>query len=198
MKLKRRNETNNYDYTKVCEALKAVNLYEDNGYKYGHSWLVEPIPEEVITEIISIFDKYNEEQHTEQETNKATFKQFEIKASYKGNKKWNCNSDNFNNHMVKVTNTETKQSITFEFWASINNPILNREYDILNAFYCFVSDAISGDYSFEEFCSEFGYDEDSRTAEKTWKSCQKQADKLSKIFDGDLYELANELQEIAG
>ena len=30
----------------------------------------------------------------------------------------------------------------------------------------------SGPGSFEDFCSEFGYDNDSRSAEKTWKSVQ--------------------------
>lgn len=126
--------------------------------------------------------------------NKATFKNFEVKASYKGNKKaeW---GDNFNNHMVKVTNLETKQSITFEFWASISNPELSTEYDVLNAFHCFVSDAIAGQETFENFCSEFGYDADSRQAEKIHRKCKKQFSKLEKIYDGDIYDLLNELSE---
>jgi len=169
-----------------------------NGYKYGSSWLVEPLPEEVITQIISIFEKYNKPEHTEQKTNTATFKQFQVKASYKGTKKAEWSSDNFNNHMVTVTNTETSNKITFEFWASMTHPELNREYDILNAFYCFVTDAISGSYSFENFCSEFGYDTDSRTAEKIYRKCKKQLEKLNKIYDGDIYDLSNELQEVAG
>ncbi len=127
----------------------------------------------------------------------ATFKQFEVKASYKGNKKAE-GSNNFNNHMVKVTNTEINQSVTFEFWASISELELKKEYDILNAFYCFISDSVSGSYSFEDFCSEFGYDTDSRQAEKIHRKCVKQLDKLKKIYDGDIYELVNELQEVAG
>lgn len=132
---------------------------------------------------------------------KATFKQFEVKANYKGTKKaeWSDNRHhNFNNHMVTVINKETAQKITFEFWASIANPVLNREYDILNAFYCFVSDAVSGSESFEEFCSNMGYDLDSRTAEKIYRKCKKQLEKLNKIYDGDIYDLVNELQEVAG
>jgi hypothetical protein len=132
---------------------------------------------------------------TSDRTNKATFKNFEVKASYKGTKKADWSSDNFNNHMVTVTNTETEQKITFEFWASIANPELNKEYDILNAFYCFVGDAISGMETFESFCSEFGYDSDSRTAEKIYKKCKKQLEKLNKIYDGSIYDLVNELSE---
>lgn len=187
-----------YDYTAVCEALKEAGIYEDNGYKYGHAWLVKLLPEEVITEVISIFEKYNKPEHTEQKTNKATFKNFEIKASYKGTKKADWSSDNFNNHMITVTNTETGEKARFEFWASIANPILNKEYDILNAFYCFVSDAVSGSESFEEFCSNFGYDSDSRAAEKIYRKCKKQLEKLQKIYDGNIYDLANELSEVAG
>jgi hypothetical protein len=196
---------NKYEYSEVCEALKEVNLYIDNGYKYGSQWLVKPLPEEVITEITNIFEKYNKPEHAEQETNKATYKNFEIKASYKGNKKAEWSEDNFNNHMVKVTNTETQQSITFEFWASIAEPELKKEYDILNAFYCFVSDALAGNDSFEDFCGNFGYDTDSRKAEKIHRKCKKSYEKLLKLYDGNIdyklrsiYNLANELSEIAG
>lgn len=35
---------------------------------------------------------------------------------------------------------------------------------------------------FDDFCSEFGYDNDSQTAEITWKACLKQSSKLQKIF----------------
>ena len=128
--------------------------------------------------------------------NNTKFKQFEIKASYKGNKKASW-GDNWNNYMITVTNTETDQKITFEFWASIANPELKTEYDILNAFYCFVSDAIAGSYNFKEFCNEFGYNNDSRQAEKIYRKCKKQLEKLKKIYDGDIYELANELQKVA-
>jgi hypothetical protein len=191
-------KSNKYEYSAVCEALKTAGLYEDNNYKYGHAWLVEPLPEEVITEITVIFEKYNKQENIEQKTNKATFKQFEVKASFKGTKKAEWSSDNFNNHMVTVTNTETGNKATFEFWASSAHPELNREYDILNAFYCFISDAVSGSYSFENFCNELGYDTDSRATEKIYRKCKKSLEKLNKIYDGDIYELANELQEVAG
>lgn len=127
---------------------------------------------------------------------KTSYKHFEIKASYKGTKKAEWSSDNFNNHMITVTNTETQQKITFEFWASIAHPELTTDYDVLNAFYCLVSDAISGEMSFDDFCSEFGYNNDSRTSEKIHRKCKKQLEKLKKIYDGDIYDLCNELQEV--
>jgi len=131
---------------------------------------------------------------------KANFKNFTIEAEYTGSKKaeWSNNTENWNHHEVTITNTKTNEQTSFDFWASIANPELSSEYDILNAFYCFVSDAISGSYSFEEFCSEFGYDTDSRKAEKTWKACQESYNNLLNIYNGDIYDLVNELSEIAG
>ena len=185
-----------YDYSLACEELKKANLYIDDNYKYGNEWLVEPLPENVINEIIAIFEKYNDTKNIEQKTNKAIFKNFEVKATYKGDKKAIWSDDNFNNHMVKVTNTDTKQSITFEFWASIMNPELNTEEEILEAFYSFVNDALSGIETFENFCSELGYNTDSRKARSVWRACQRANNKIKKIYDDDIYNLASELQEI--
>lgn len=131
-----------------------------------------------------------------------TYKQYQIKASYKGNKSWEADlQGNFHNHMVKITNTETKQSVTFEFWNSIAKGEITEEQEVLSAFYCFINDALAGMYDFDNFCSEFGYDNDSRQAEKIWRKCQKQYEKFTKVFDvnkNDIYDFINELQEIAG
>jgi hypothetical protein len=40
-----------YDW--AVEKLRSINLYEDNGYKYGSSWLCEEIPQSAIEEIKS-------------------------------------------------------------------------------------------------------------------------------------------------
>ena len=47
------------DYTERCAFLKDYNLYDDNGYKYGHGWLGQPIPEDIIAEILSWNDVEN-------------------------------------------------------------------------------------------------------------------------------------------
>ena len=47
------------DYTCDCEILKEAGLYEDeqeNGYKYGHSWLYREIPEEDLRKINEILE----------------------------------------------------------------------------------------------------------------------------------------------
>jgi len=47
---------NKYDYTKACEYLQGISLFDDNGYKYGHGWLYEPIPEKDLKEIEQIIN----------------------------------------------------------------------------------------------------------------------------------------------
>jgi hypothetical protein len=41
-------KTTRYEYTAVCQYLKTKDLYIDNGYKYGTSWLKEELPADVV------------------------------------------------------------------------------------------------------------------------------------------------------
>lgn len=45
-------------YEEACEFLKLIDLYEDRGYKYGHSWLYEKVPNEVIEEAANLFEGF--------------------------------------------------------------------------------------------------------------------------------------------
>lgn len=38
-------------YTEQCEYLKSINLYDDNGYKFGTGWIKEEIPANDLQEI---------------------------------------------------------------------------------------------------------------------------------------------------
>lgn len=54
---------------------------------------------------------------------------------------------------------------------------------------CLASDSNSVDQSdFEEWCSELGYDSDSRKAEKTYKACEHIAKRLKSFLGSDLYQ----------
>lgn len=76
------------------------------------------------------------------------------------------------------------------------HPEISNESDLIHAFYCFVSDSeAGGEKSFEEFCSDFGYDEDSRKAENIYKACGVSAKKFNRVFTCDIYDLLNELSE---
>lgn len=104
-----------------------------------------------------------------------------------------------NKFNVSVTNTENQNCISFDFYGStndFNNAVTEIENDdLLSAFECFISDSIAGMLEFDDFCSEFGYDNDSRSAERIHKECLKSLAKAQVIIDADLYEFANELQK---
>lgn len=120
-----------------------------------------------------------------------------INSKFIGNKAANWDSKagiktNYNNHKVTVSCNGKRTS--FDFWGSLNDPQIKTDSENMFALYCFLSDSISGKESFEDFCSEFGYDEDSRSAERTHRACEKSCDKAERLFS-DLYELINEIQE---
>ena len=55
---------------------------------------------------------------------------------------------------------------------------------------CLASDAsgIESAHSFDNWCSEYGYDTDSRKAEKTWRICTEQAIRLQYLLGPALYK----------
>ena len=116
-----------------------------------------------------------------------------INSNFLGNKNWSANEQNWNNHKITILHNGKKTS--FDFWGSIQNPEITTDEENIFALYCFISDSEAASKSFSDFCSEFGYDEDSRRAEKIYKSCEKSLEKFNRVFSCDLYDLINELQE---
>lgn len=89
----------------------------------------------------------------------------------------------------------------FNFFGSINDYQNNKKdmniQELAFALYCFVSDAESYfNNSFQEFCAEFGYCDDSIKALKIYKACKRTYDKLTQyVHDGDFCDILNHLQE---
>jgi hypothetical protein len=73
---------------------------------------------------------------------------------------------------------------TFDFWQGIG---ISHDPTAEGCLECLLSDSSAGDTTFENFCSEFGYDTDSRKAEKTFKACGKTAVAVRRLL-GDDYE----------
>ena len=82
-------------------------------------------------------------------------------------------------HSYKVTLRLGSRTLTVPFFKGSANMSEPSAADVL---YCLCSDAYSGELSFEHFCSEFGYDLDSRKAEATYKACVKLAPKVRKFL----------------
>lgn len=79
-------------------------------------------------------------------------------------------------------NEIVRNRLTFDFWANDANP-----YSVLA---CLGSDAFCPD-TFEEFCSEYGYEEDSRKALQTFNRASRFADRIRAFFT------ASEIEELA-
>ena len=98
-------------------------------------------------------------------------------------------------YKINVYNKENKKRTTFKFYMGELSEGMKKEYDLLNAFYCFLSDAVSGLESFEYFCNEYGYNTDSIKAHNIYKECKRQLKKTQRVLTCNVYDLLNELSE---
>ena len=109
--------------------------------------------------------------------------------------------------MYQFKLTTPKGSMTDTFWDSINNTAIQQEtiqsyaeklrkmktearpnaYDILAA----VEKSDPG--TFDDFCSEFGYNTDSRAAVRTYFAVQKEYADLARIFTAEQLEMLAEI-----
>lgn len=99
-----------------------------------------------------------------------------------------------NKYSVRCLNRDTGKQISFPCYDSIHaTKTLPTEYpELMNI----VLSCIKMDYhcssdnypTFEEFASAFGYDEDSRKAEKIYHDVVKHGDKLNTVFSAELVE----------
>jgi len=93
-------------------------------------------------------------------------------------------------NIYRITIKRNGKSFTFKFGDSINNTQNGEEPSVYDVLAC-VQKYDCG--TFENFCSEFGYDTDSRKAEKTYKAVCREFKGINRVF-GDVLE---QLQEIA-
>lgn len=118
---------------------------------------------------------------------------------------WGDGCDSYKHNRVQVENLTTRKRCSFDYWGSVVEPNQESKEGAVNAISCYALDAsaFNCSRSFEDFCSEFGYDIefDLRKAKKAYKGCEKADKDLSRVV-GDydfLYELENfsfdELQE---
>lgn len=90
-------------------------------------------------------------------------------------------------HAWHVTIRYARRQATFEFFQGAHT----KEPSAADVLACVVSDARSGELSFEEFCSDLGYDADSRMAEKTWNTCKRNGRKVRRLLGESFEDFAN-------
>lgn len=130
--------------------------------------------------------KYSEEP----EKLKALLSKIKVEVQYK-DYNFYFDEDKDKRVILNIYISRGKKEIDFTFGMSINDSDIlldnssNNEKTKKEMLYTVLSCCSSDFYcpiDFEEFCSEFGYDTDSKKAENIWKLCLKQSSKLHKIF----------------
>ncbi len=116
-----------------------------------------------------------------------------LKIEYKGRKYafdyW-MGSEHF--HCINPTNPRYEGATYREVYAlRLNNDAITPG----SLMWSLLVDHYSADYSFEEFCDEFGYDMDSRRAERTHRAVQEQARQMRRLLGEDLQAFLDALQE---
>ncbi len=112
-----------------------------------------------------------------------------IKSIYGGadpNPDWDMD-----HHPYKVTlyRSTPKRQITVPFYMGLAHTSEPTAADVLS---CLVSDTTGVDNAidFDDWCHEFGYDTDSRKAEKTYKQCKFMASKVHNFLPDDFEDFA--------
>lgn len=106
-----------------------------------------------------------------------------------------CDFSANQHNRVFVQNCKTRKRFSFDFWGSIVDPNAEDGDGAISAISCYASDgmAFRNSRNLLDFCNEFGYNEDSRKAEKIYKACEKADKRLSRVF-GDDYDFLLDLE----
>jgi hypothetical protein len=83
----------------------------------------------------------------------------------------------FDGRMMKTT-----------FWTG---PAIKDDPTAADVLWSLCSDARMGEETFEEFCSNLGYDTDSRRVYATWQACKRTAPKLRRFLGEDFPDFCN-------
>ena len=94
--------------------------------------------------------------------------------------------DNANHFKCRLKNKNKSITIYYSQGYGITNDPSTES--VLNAL---LVDFWNHDMSFSEFCSNYGYSEDSLSALKTFKLCSKNSLKVKKLFNGSLNDFLN-------
>ena len=122
---------------------------------------------------------------------KTNYKHYQITSVYKGTKNWNMNINNYNNHMIYITNKETNKRCAFEYWNSIAEGEIKTEEGLIYALFCFINDSIHALDDLEYFIDEFGYEY--KEGKKAYNQCCKSLEKYHRVFTEDIEDILADL-----
>lgn len=128
---------------------------------------------------------YNEEMKKILKQNDIIVRKIFITQSFP---KWD--KENLHNQ-YKIILTRKNKQIQFDYWQSYYNTLYNKKPTTYDVIACLEWYPI---YDFDDFCCNFGYDNDSISAFEIYKECQKQQKELFEIIPEK--EIREQIQEI--
>lgn len=90
-----------------------------------------------------------------------------------------------NSYLATLRYGKRKMSVPF-----FTGPLLLNTPSAADVLYCLCIDTRAGEQSFEEFCSDFGYDSDSLLARRAWRECVKLAPSVRRFLGSDFDAVA--------
>lgn len=93
--------------------------------------------------------------------------------------------------LYNVTITTPRGFYSFDFWDSIYNKEHKKQPNTYDVLACLTK---YNPGTFSNFCSDFGYDEDSRTAERIYFAVQEEYNNLCRIFTAEQMEALTDIQ----
>ncbi len=92
-----------------------------------------------------------------------------------------------------ITKWPGKRRIDVQFSQGSAHTVDPTAADVLD---CLASDASGAEQSFEDWCSDYGYDTDSRKAEKTYKACVSIRERLMAFLGADFNDVVYEMERL--
>ena len=103
-------------------------------------------------------------------------------------------SDSRNHYKVTLQKGRTgSKRLTFDFWGSQADKEKGQDPTAYDVLACISSDGQCPE-TFRDFCADYGYDQDSRKAEQSFRKCSAFAKKLRAFFTEEEIEQLSEIR----
>lgn len=128
-------------------------------------------------------------------------KESHLTSMWKGLEKalWGTDHTQERHHIITVRGV--KSSFEFDFWAGVARPFIETEQEVIEAFSCFISDAIFAESDYSDFCDELGlkkfdeYGYEDRRSEYIYEKCLDSRRLFDYAIDADIHDFFNWLVE---
>lgn len=176
-------------YNRDCEVLEKASLLmvgpqNYKNFMYGHGWLVEPLPPEIVQEVRDICGRLSPRQAEKPDdfaSRNGITLEVKMVDENPNTEDRGANADNW-----KVTLKRGRQSMTTYFSKGIGHE--GKKPTAIEILGSLASDAQGIDRDFEDWCGDYGYEADPRKARRIYNVIVKQTERLKAFLGTELFE----------